>query len=175
MLIVYQTLRTSFTGFWALPQKGEARNVFQRTKRAARAHGTYWVSVIVAAFARPMASEQAIRQWGREAVRLGRQASQGQVKRTWAGLRGAFPWASPSTPGWTDGDWQRALTRQGRLAILWATMALVAIGVCAEAVIRSWPEEGLVGSAIFATALALRALAHARIRRWLHRCRRGPG
>ena len=175
MVIVYQTPRTPFMGFRVLPWKGEARNVFQRTKRAARAYGTYWISVIVATFARPMASEQVIRQWGRAAVRLGRQASQGQIKRTWAVLREAFPWASPSTPGWTDGDWQRALTRQGRLAILWATMALVAIGVCAEAVTRSWPEEGVVGSGIFALALALRAFAHARIRRWLQRCRRDTG
>ena len=149
--------------------------MFQRTKRAARTYGTYWISVIAATFARPMAAEQAIGRWGREAVRLGRQASQGQIKRAWAVLRGDLTWASPFTPGWTDVDWQRALMRQSWLVILWATMALVAIGVCVWAVTRSWPQEGVVGSGIFAMALALRAFAHGRIRRWLQRSRRGPG
>ncbi len=175
MVIVYQTIRILFTGFRVSPQKGEARNVFQRTKRVARAYGTYWISVIVATFSRPMAAEQTIRRWGRDAVRLGRQASQCQVKRAWAVLRGSLPWASPSTPGWTDADWQRALTHQGRLAIVWAAMASVAIGVCIWAVTHAWPQEGVVGSGIFAMALALRAFAHTRICRWLQRCRSGRG
>ncbi len=149
--------------------------MFQRTKRAARAYGTYWISVMVTTFARPMAAEQAIRRWGRDVVRLGRQASQGQVKRAWAVLRGALPWASPSAPGWTDADWQRALMRQGRLAAVWTAMALAATGVCIAAVTDSWPQEGVMGSGIFAVALALRAFAHARTRRWLQRGRRGPG
>ena len=149
--------------------------MFQRTKRAARAYGTYWISVIAATFARPMAAEQAIRRWGRDAVRLGRQASQGQVRRALAVLRGSLPWTSPSTPGWTGADWQRALTHQGRLVIVWAAMALAAIGICIWAVTHAWPQEGVVGSVIFATALALRAFAHTRIRRWLQRCGSGSG
>ena len=148
--------------------------MFPRTKRAARAYGTYWISVIVATFSRPMAAEQTIRRWGR-AVRLGRQASQGQVKRAWEVLRGSLLWAPPSTPGWTEADWQRALTRQGWWVLLWASMALVATGTCLWGAAHTWPQEGVVGSGIFAMALVLRAFAHTRIRRWLQRCRSGRG
>jgi hypothetical protein len=147
--------------------------VFQRTKRAVRAYGSYWASVIGAAFARPMAAEESIREWGRDALRIGRQVRQGGIRRAFVALRDSLSWAPPSTPGWTAADWQRALARQAGLAVLWASMALVATGTCVWTFHRAWPEEGVVGSGIFAMALALRAFAHVRIRRWLQRNRGG--
>lgn len=145
------------------------RPMFRRLKRVASGYFSYWKTLLLTLpLGDVLPAWRFIREGAQELMGAVRRVNVGAFGKTLTTFRESDRWTAPRTYGWRQSRWDRVLARQRHLTLVWAGMAAAAVAIAVWAAAHSWPAGNVAGFGILALALALRALAHWRVRQWLH-------